>query len=77
MHIQSNIDKFYPQQNVNGRIALNKQLGRNTKFNVIMEVMDGRTNHTAIEVWDFHGCQFKYTVHRLAMNRIVRLQPFL
>lgn len=58
MQIQSNIDKFYPQQNTNGRTVLNKQLGRNTKFNVLMEVMDGRTNHTAIEVWDFYGCQF-------------------
>lgn len=56
--LQAQIDKFYPQMNVNGSLTESPLLGQDTKFTIIMEVLDGRTNHTPLEVWELFGCTF-------------------
>lgn len=57
-HLQRSIDKLYPQMRDGNTVKLNQQLGRNTKFTIRMEVLDGRTNHSPLEVWEFNGCLF-------------------
>lgn len=64
-HMQSSIDRFYPQKRKNAAgaagaaaLVLNPSLGRDIKFRMLMEEMDGRTNHTSIMTWCFNGCVF-------------------
>lgn len=56
--VQAQIDKFYTRMSANGKLEVSPLMGQDTKFTIIMEVMDGRTNHTPLEVWEMYGCTF-------------------
>lgn len=56
--VQAQIDKFYPKMNDNGEFIKSHLMGQDTKFNIIMEVLDGRTNLAPLEVWELYGCTF-------------------
>lgn len=50
--------KYQPVTSPDGEnMVKSKFLGISTKFDVHVDVMDGRTNHTALETWSFYGCQ--------------------
>lgn len=45
--------KFHP---VTRNMEKSPYLGIDTKFICVLQVMDGRTNHKALETWTFYGC---------------------
>ncbi|ASV44464.1 hypothetical protein PBI_SCTP2_449 [Salicola phage SCTP-2] len=50
--------KYQPVTSPDGEnLIKSKFLGISTKFDVHIDIMDGHTNHTAIEIWSFYGCQ--------------------
>lgn len=56
---QHQIDAMYPQMRSNGiagNIIGSDKLGTDMKFNMILEVLDGRTNNAPLEIWECYGC---------------------
>lgn len=56
--VQAQIDKFYPIRSVDGVTQSSHLMGQDTKFNIMMEVLDGRSNLAPLEVWELYGCAF-------------------
>lgn len=56
---QHQITTLYPQMRL---MEMQENLfksdlnGTDSKFNMILEVLDGRTNNAPLEIWEFYGC---------------------
>lgn len=57
--LQHQINTLYPQMRGYGmadNIVKSDLHGTDMKFNMILEVLDGRTNNAPLEVWECYGC---------------------
>lgn len=57
--LQHQINTLYPQMRgygVEGNLVKYDLHGTDMKFNMILEVLDGRTNNAPLEIWECYGC---------------------